>query len=61
MPLPAIDVTALLLDEEENLKLEQINATHVGILDQLGDPGNPLYTEPHSMAEHFDAMMIGTR
>ena len=43
MPLPAIDVTALLLDEEENLKLEQINATHIGILDLLGDPGNPLY------------------
>ena len=59
MPLPAIDVTILLLDEEENLKLEQINATHVGILDLLGDPGNPLYAEPHSMAEHFDAMMIG--
>ena len=59
-PLPAIDITALLLDEEENLKLEQINATHVGILDLLGDPGNPLYAEPHSMAEHFDAMMIGT-
>ena len=32
-PLPAIDVAALLLDEEENLKLEQINTTHVGILD----------------------------
>ena len=61
MPLPVIDVTALLLDEEENLKLEQINATHISILDLLGDPGNPLYSEPHSMAEHFDAMMIGTR
>ena len=60
-PLPAIDVTALLLDEEENLKLGQINTTHIGILDLLGDPGNPLYAKPHSMAEHFDAMMIGTR
>ena len=60
-PLPAIDVAALLLDEEENLKLGQINTTHIGILDLLGDPGNPLYAEPHSMAEHFDAMMIGTR
>ena len=59
MPLPAIDVTALLLDEEENLKLEQINATHIGILDLFGDPGNPLYVKPHSMAEHFDGMMIG--
>ena len=58
MLLPAIDVAAL-LDEEENLKLEQINATHIGILDLLGDPGNPLYAEPHSMAKHFDAMMIG--
>ena len=56
---PAIDVDALLTDEEENLKLEQINATHPGILDLLGDLGNPLYAEPHSMAEHFDTMMIG--
>ena len=60
MPLPAIDINTLLTDEEENLKLEQINATHLGILDLLGDPGNPLYAKPHSMAEHFDAMMIGT-
>ena len=59
MLLPAIDVDALLTDEEENLKLEQINATHLSILDLLGDPGNPLYAEPHSMAEHFNAMMIG--
>ena len=59
-PPPAIDIKALLTDEEENLKLEQINATHLGILDLLGDLGNPLYAEPHSMAEHFDAMMIGT-
>ena len=58
-PPPAIDIDALLTDEEENLKLEQINATHLGILDLLGNPGNPLYAEPHSMAEHFDAMMIG--
>ena len=56
---PAIDINALLTDKEENLKLEQINATHPSILDLLGDPGNPLYAEPHSMAEHFDAMMIG--
>ena len=40
-------------------KLEQISATHPGILDLLGDPGNPLYAEPHSMAEHFDTMMLG--
>ena len=56
---PAIDIDALLTDEEENLKLEQINATHLGIFDLLGDLGNPLYAEPHSMAEHFDTMMIG--
>ena len=61
MPPPVIDINALLTDEEENLKLEQINTTHLGILDLLGDPGNPLYAEPHSMAEHFDAMMIGAR
>ena len=57
---PAIDIDALLTDEEENLKLEQINTTHPRILDLLDDPGNPLYTEPHSMAKHFDAMMLGT-
>ena len=60
-PPPAIDIDTLLTDEEENLKLEQINATHLGILDLLGDLDNPLYIEPHSMAEHFNAMMIGTR
>ena len=26
-------------------------------MDLLGDPGNPLYSEPHSMAEHFDALI----
>ena len=61
MPSPAIDIDALLTDEEENLKLEQISATHPGILDLLGDPGNPLYAESHSMAKHFDATMLGTR
>ena len=46
MPSPAIDINALLTDEEENLKLEQISTTHPRILDLLGDPGNLLYTEP---------------
>ena len=59
MPSPAINIDSLLTDEEENLKLEQISATHPGILDLLVDSGNPLYAEPHSMAEHFDAMMLG--
>ena len=53
-PSPAIDIDALLTDKEENLKLEQISATHSVILDLLGDPGNPLYAEPHSMAKHFE-------
>ena len=57
--MPAINIDALLINEEENLKLEQISATHPGILDLLGDPGNPLYAKPHSMAEHFNAMMLG--
>ena len=61
MPSPAINIDALLTNEEENLKLEQISTTHPGILDLLGDPGNLLYTEPHSMAEHFDTMIPGTR
>ena len=50
---------AALLDEEENLKLRQINVTHASIMDLLGDPGNPLYAEPHSMAKHYDAMLAG--
>ena len=54
-----MDLTALLDDEEENLKLWQINMTHVSIMDLLGDPGNPLYAEPHSMAKHYDAMLAG--
>ena len=57
--MPAIDIDTLLTDKEENLKLEQISTTHPGILDLLGNPGNLLYAEPHSMAKHFDAMMLG--
>ena len=57
--MPPIDYAALLDDEEENLKLWQINMMHASIMDLLGDPGNPLYAEPHSMAEHYDAMLVG--
>ena len=58
-PLPTIDLATLLTDKEENLKPEQMNVSHVSVMDLLGDPGNPLYTEPHSMAEYFDAMTAG--
>ena len=58
-PLPAIDLTTFLIDEEENIKLEKINIMHASIMDLLDNPGNPLYAEPHSMAKHFDAMMVG--
>ena len=57
--MPPIDLTVLLDEEEENLKLWQINVMHASIMDLLGDPSNPLYTEPHSMAEHYDAMLAG--
>ena len=60
MPMPVIDVEVLLTDQEENLKLKQIRGTHPGILDLLGNPGSPLYAEPLSMMEHFDAMVVGT-
>ena len=30
-------------------------------MDLLGDSGNPLYAELHSMAEHYDAMLAGAR
>ena len=50
MPLLAIDLATLLTDKEENLKPEQMNVMHVSVMDLLGDPGNPLYAEPHSMA-----------
>ena len=33
---------------------------HASVMDLLGDPGNPLYAELHSMAEHYDAMLVGT-
>ena len=56
-----MDIAALLDEEEENLRLRQINVTHVSIMDLLGDPGNPLYAEPHSMAEHYNAMLVGAR
>ena len=58
-PMPRVDLTALLDEEEENLKLRQINVMHASIMDLLGDPGNPLYAEPHSMAEHYDVMLVG--
>ena len=60
MLLPAIDLAALLTNEEENLKPELMNVMHVSVMDLLGNPGNPLYAKPHSMAEHFDAMTAGT-
>ena len=60
-PMPSVDITALLDDEEENLKLRQINVTHVSIMDVMGDPGNPLYAALHSMAKHYYAMLLGTR
>ena len=59
VPMPSIDLTTLFDDEEKNLKLRQIDVTHVSIMDLLGDPGNPLYAELHSMAEHYDAMLVG--
>ena len=59
--MPPVDLATLLDEEEENLKLQQINVTHVSIMDLLGDPGNPLYAEPHSMAKHYDAMLVGAR
>ena len=36
--LPAIDLAALLTDKEENLKPEQMNVSHVSVMDLLGDP-----------------------
>ena len=60
-PMPAIDLVALLDDKEENLRPQQMNVTHASIMELLGDPGNPLYAEPHSMAEHFDALVAGAR
>ena len=59
--MPPVDLAALLDDKEENLKLRQINVTHVSIMDLLNDPGNPLYAEPHSMAKHYDTMLAGAR
>ena len=40
--MPSVDLAALLDEEEENLKLWQIDMMHVSIMDLLGDPGNPL-------------------
>ena len=60
-PMPAIDLATFLDDREENLEPKQMNVTHASVMELLGDPGNPLYTEPHSMAEHFDALLVGTR
>ena len=59
-PLPPINVAALLKDPKENLKLEQIRGTHLGVMDLLGNPGSPLYAEPLSMTEFFDAMIVGS-
>ena len=58
-PMPAIDLAALLDDKEENLRPQKINVMHASVMELLGDPGNPLYAKPHSMAEHFDALIVG--
>ena len=58
-PMPAINLAALLDDKEENLRPQQMNVMHASIMELLGDPDNPLYAEPHSMAEHFDAFVAG--
>ena len=42
MLTPSVDLATLLYEEEENLKLWQIDMMHVSIMDLLGDPGNPL-------------------
>ena len=39
--LPAIDLTALLTNKEENLKPEQMNMSHVSIMELLDDPDTP--------------------
>ena len=36
-----------------------MNVLHVSIMELLGDPGNPLYAETHSMAENFEALIMG--
>ena len=59
MPMPTIDLAALLNDREENLKPKQMNVLHISIMELLGDPDNPLYAEPHSMAENFEALIMG--
>ena len=59
LPLPAIDIATLLKDREEDLRTKQINVTHSSVMELLGDPGSPLYAEPHSMAEHFNALVAG--
>ena len=41
MLLPAIDLAALLMDKEENIKLEQINIIHASIMDLVGRPRQP--------------------
>ena len=61
VPMPSVDIATLLDEEEENLRLRQINVTHVSIMDLLGDPGNPSYAELHSMAEYYDTMLVGAR
>ena len=57
--LPTIDIAALLEDREEDLRTEQINVMHASVMELLGDPGSLLYAKPHSMTEHFDALVVG--
>ena len=54
-------MAALLEDKEEDLQVQQISVTHASIMELLGDPGSPLYAKPHSMAEHFNALVAGAR
>ena len=38
-----------------------MKASHHRAMQLLGDPGSPLYAEPLSMAEYYNAMLTGTR
>ena len=58
---PRLTVEALVKDPDENQCSDQMEIIFEGAMQLLGDPDRVLYTEPTSMAQHYDLMVAGSR
>ena len=58
---PCLTVEALVRDPEENECSTKMDLIFKGAMQLLGEPDRVLYTEPVSMAQHYDLMVAGSR